>query len=195
MAAVRGLRRARLLIKGDYIMRIALALGFAALFVVSVAQAADRKIDEFYGRWIGSGQATKGIVNPVATQSRDSEVIIEKAADGFKISWTTMSSDVNDGSKSKVKTSSLTFKRAKKPGLFVEVKSGHAVDGKKTTWARVSGDTLSITQLVVAEDGQWDVTVYDRSLKGADAMGLAFTRISNGTIARQATLAMTKAKD
>ena len=176
-------------------MRIAFALGVAALFVVSVAQAADRKIEEFYGRWIGSGQATKGIVNPVATQSRDSEVIIEKAADGFKIRWTTMSTAVNDGSKSKVKTSELTFKKGKKAGLFVDVKSGYAMDGKKTTWARLSGDTLSITQLVVGADGQWDVTVYDRTLKSADDMSLAFTRITNGAIARQASLVMTKTKD
>jgi hypothetical protein len=177
-------------------MRIALALGFVALSFAATAQAADRKIDEFYGRWIGTGQATKGVVNPVATQSRDSEVTIEKAADGFKISWTTMSSDVGDASRSKVKTSFLTFKRGKSPNMFIDLKSGYALDAdKKTTWARVTGDTLSITQLVVAPDGQWDVTVYDRSLKGADEMTLAFTRISNGAIARQASLAMTRTKD
>jgi hypothetical protein len=176
-------------------MRMAFALGFIALALASAAEAADRKIEDFYGRWIGSGQATKGIVNPVTTQSRDSEVIIERAADGFKVTWTTMSSDVADASRAKVKTSSLTFKRGKKPNLFIDVKSGHAMDGKKTTWARITGDTLSIVQLVVAEDGQWDVTVYDRTLKGGDDMALAFTRITNGTIARQASLAMKRAKD
>jgi hypothetical protein len=134
-------------------------------------------------------------VNPVATQSRDSEVIIERAADGFKITWTTMSSDVSDASKAKVKTSTLTFKKGKTAGLYIDVKSGHALEGKKTTWARLAGDTLSISQLVVAEDGQWDATVYDRTLKGADEMTLAFTRITNGAIARQASLAMTRAKD
>jgi hypothetical protein len=176
-------------------MRLTAAVGFAALFLASAVQAADRKIDDFYGRWIGTGQATQGVVNPVATQSRDSEVIIEKAADGFKISWTTMSSTINDGSRSKVKATSMAFKRTKKSNVFVELKSGHALDGKKTTWARVSGDMLSIAQLVVAEDGQWDATVYDRTLKGTDQMSLAFTRVSNGTIARQASLLMTKAKD
>jgi len=168
------------------------ALAFAALFFVSAAQAADRKLEDFYGRWVGTGQATQG---PVATQSRDSEVIIEKAADGFKISWTTMSSMIEDGSRSKVKATSMTFKRTKKPGVFVELASGHALDGKKTTWARISGEMLSIAQLVVAEDGQWDATVYDRTLKGSDQMSLAFTRVKNGTIARQATLAMTKARN
>ncbi|MBL8783210.1 MAG: hypothetical protein JNL06_19925 [Alphaproteobacteria bacterium] len=176
-------------------MRIALALGFVALSLASAVQAADRKIDDFYGRWIGTGQATQGVAKPVATQARDSEVIIEKAADGFKISWTTMSSDVADMSKSKVKTSYLTFKRGKSAGLFVDLKSGYALDGKKTTWARLSGDTLSISQLVIGDDGQWDVTVYDRTLKGADQMALAFTRITNGAIGRQASLAMTRAKD
>lgn len=173
-------------------MRITAALAFAALFLVSAAQAADRRIDDFYGRWIGTGQATQG---QTATQSRDTEVIIEKAADGFKISWTTMSSMIEDGSRSKVKATSLTFRRTKKPGVFVELKSGHALEGKKTTWARISGDMLSIAQLVVADDGQWDATVYDRTLKGSDQMSLAFTRVKNGAIARQATLAMTKAKN
>ena len=107
-----------------------------------------------------------------------------------------MSSDVADLSKSKVKTSTLTFKGSKKPNLFIDVKSGYALEaGKKTTWARVTGDTLSISQLVVAEDGQWDVTVYDRTLKGTDDMALAFTRITNGAIARQASLTMKRAKD
>jgi hypothetical protein len=176
-------------------MRNALALWTAALLLATAAQAADRKIEDFVGRWIGTGQATQGVVNPKVTQSRDSEVVIEKAADGFKISWTTMSSAVDDGSKSKVKTSSLTFKKGKKPNVFTDVKSGNATEGKKTTWARISGDTLSITQLVIGDDGQWDVTVYDRSLKDGDRMNLAFTRITNGAIARQAALAMMRAKD
>jgi hypothetical protein len=177
-------------------MRIALALGFVALSLASVAQAADRKIDDFYGRWVGTGQSTTGVAKPVAEQARDSEVTFEKAADGFRISWTTMSSDVADLSKSKVKTSNLTFKRGKAPNLFIDVKSGYALEpGKKTTWARIKGDTLSISQLVVAEDGSWDVTVYDRTLKGTDDMTLAFTRITNGAIARQASLAMKRAKD
>ena len=47
-------------------MRFALALGLAAALISSAAQAADRKIDDFYGRWIGTGQATQGAV---ATQS------------------------------------------------------------------------------------------------------------------------------
>jgi hypothetical protein len=176
-------------------MRFARALSCAALLVVSAAQAADRKIEDFYGRWIGSGQATNGDAGAAAAQTRDSEVIIEKAADGFKITWTTMSSDLTDATRSKVSSSELTFKRGKKPGIFVEVKSGYAIDGKKTTWARVAGDTLSITQLAVAEDGQWDLTVYDRTLKDGDQMALAFTRMTNGTIARQASLAMTKARN
>lgn len=172
-------------------MRIALALGTAALMLASAVQAADRKIDDFMGRWIGSGQATQG---QTPTQSRDSEVIIEKALTGFKISWTTMSSNVGDGSKSKVKTSILNFKKGKHPAVFIDEKAGNAVEGKKTTWARLSGDTLSITQLVIADDGQWDVTVYDRTLKDATHMNLTFTRFTNGQVARQATLSMTKAQ-
>ncbi|MEQ1754089.1 MAG: hypothetical protein ABL973_08135 [Micropepsaceae bacterium] len=176
-------------------MRLALALGLACALISSVAQAADRKVDDFVGRWIGTGQATQGPTSPVATQSRDSEVIIEKTADGFKISWTTMSSDVGNGSESKVKASSLTFKPGKHANLFVDLKSGDAMQGKKTTWARIAGDTLTINQLVIGEDGQWDVTVYDRTLKDADHMNLAFTRVTNGAIARQAKLAMTRSKE
>ena len=175
-------------------MRFSVLFGLAAMFLSSVAQAADRKIDEFYGRWIGTGTANQGAAGSAASQSRDSEVIIEKTADGFKISWTTMSSDVGNGSQSKVKASSLTFKASKKAGVFVDLKSGDAMQGKKTTWARVSGDTLTINQLVIADDGQWDVTVYDRTLKDADHMNLAFTRLTNGVVARQARLSMSRSK-
>lgn len=176
-------------------MRLALMLGLAAALVSSVAQAADRKIDDFAGRWIGTGQATQGMVNPTPTQSRDSEVVIEKAPGGFRISWTTMSSALDDGSKAKVKATSLSFRASKKPGVFVDAKSGDALQGKKTTWARISGDTLIINQLVVGDNGEWDVTVYERTLKDANAMNLSFTRITNGTIARQARLEMVRSKD
>jgi hypothetical protein len=175
-------------------MRLAFALGFVAALAASVAQAADRKLDDFVGRWVGSGQATQGPVNPTVTQARDSEVIIEKTSDGFKISWTTMSSDVSDGSKSKVKTSVLTFKKGKQPNVYAELKSGDAMAGKKTTWALISGDTLQINQLVISDDGTFDVTVYKRTLKGTEQMHLEFTRFANGSIVRQATLSMTKAK-
>lgn len=171
-------------------MRLSIVLGFAAALVASVAQAADRKVDDFVGRWIGTGQATEGAANPVATQSRDSEVVIERVADGFKVSWTTMSSDLDDGSKAKVKASSLTFKGTRKPGLFVDVKSGDPLKGKKSTWARIEGDALTINQLVVGDDGQWDVTTYQRTLTGSDQMKLHFTRIKNGTVSREARLEM-----
>jgi hypothetical protein len=58
----------------------------------------------------------------------------------------------------------------------------------------ISGDTLQINQLVIGDDGTFDVTVYKRTLKDADHMNLEFTRFANGAIARQATLAMTRAK-
>ena len=176
-------------------MRIATVLALAALSFSSTAQAADRKIGDFFGRWLGTGEATQGATAPVKTQSRDTELIIERAADGFKISWTTMSSDVTSPTKSKVKTAEMTFKPGAKPGFFVELKAGNALDGKKTTWARLSGDTLTINQLVVADDGKWDVSVYDRTLKDKDTMELAFTRISDGKIGRQASLKMTRAKE
>jgi hypothetical protein len=106
-----------------------------------------------------------------------------------------MSSDVSAPTKSKVKTAELTFKPGGKPGYFVEVKAGNPLEGKKSTWARLSGDTLTINQLVVADDGQWDVTVYDRTLKDPSTMEMAFSRISNGKMGRQASLRMTRAKE
>ena len=54
---------------------------------------------------------------------------------------------------------------------------------------------LTINQLVVSEDGQWDMTVYDRTLKDSDHMNLSFTRLTNGTIGRQAKLSMTRSKE
>jgi len=176
-------------------MRIATMLALVALSVSSTAQAADRKIDEFFGRWLGTGEATQNAAAPVKTQSRDSEVIIERAGDGFKISWTTMSSDVSAPTKSKVKTAELTFKPGGKPGYFVDVKAGNPLEGKKSTWARFSGDTLTINQLVVADDGQWDVSVYERTLKDPNTMEMAFTRLTNGKVARQASLKMTRSKE
>ena len=39
------------------------------------------------------------------------------------------------------------------------------------------------------------MTVYDRTLKDNDHMNLSFTRLTNGTIGRQAKLSMMRSKE
>ena len=166
-----------------------LATVFVLLFS-SVAWAEDKAMADFIGQWVGSGVSKDG---PAANQSRDGEVVISKSADGFKINWTTMRTQIDDQASSVVKTSSLTFKSTEKPNVFHGLESGDPLKGKKAIWATISGSTLKIQQFIVEADGAWTIQMYDRTLTSPTTMDVTFKRVTNGEVARQASLKLTKA--
>ena len=161
--------------------------------------AADRKIEDFYGRYLGQG--TEMRVDPAApmkkpAQKRMSEVIIEpaKGTDGFIISWSTLrAKDHNNpgAAEADVKTYHQTFRTTTQSGVFNDITSGDPLRGATTSWAHLHGSTLSIFQVQLDPEGGYYVTQYDRTLtpKGMD---VRFTRIENSKIVRAVQLSLAK---
>src|SRR5215468_196868 len=113
-----------------------LAVGFV-LAATAPAFAADRKIEDFFGRYLGQGAELK--VDPAQPlgkppQKRMSEVIIEpaKEKDGFIISWSTMrAKDLKTpgANEADVKTYHQVFHATDQGNFFTEENSGDPVKG------------------------------------------------------------------
>ena len=154
-------------------------------FAAGFAQAADRKISDFYGVYLGHGE-TEAVAGSERPEKRFSQVVIRPAAaeKGFTIEWSTLRLAGDElPSTAETKTYTQTFRATDKPNKFSDVTSGDLNLGQDASWAVITGDTLSIVQISVGPGGNYYVTHYDRSLteKGMD---VRFTRFENSRIVR-----------
>jgi hypothetical protein len=180
---------------GCYAMRAVLLI--AALLFASPFQAfaADRKIEDFYGAYLGHGaEEPVGAAGDMEKQTRFSQVIIRPAKEenGFSIEWSTLKLKGDDiPREADTKTYMQTFRAADRPNLYRDITSGDVNLGQDASWAVINGETLSIVQVSVAPDGAYFVTHYDRTLtpKGMD---VRFTRFENSRIVRAVKLSLFK---
>lgn len=171
----------------------------SVLFIVGLAfpsAAADRKISDFVGAYLGHGSeevvGPKGVTDQ-EKQTRFSQVIIRPAAEnGFSIEWSTLKLKGDDvPSQADTKTYVETFRATDKPNFYRDVTSGDPNLYQDTAWAVINGNTLSIVQISVSSEGNYFVTHYDRTLtdKGMD---VRFTRFENSQIVRAVKLSLLK---
>ena len=175
------------------LLSLLLTIGFTAPSV-----AADRKIQDFFGAYLGRG-AEETVGDAAKTdadapkQTRFSQVIIRPAGEGgFTIEWATLKLKGDDiPSQADTKSYSQTFRVGDHPNLFKDVTSGDPNLNQDASWAVINGDTLSIVQFSLAADGNYFLTHYDRTLtpKGMD---VRFTRFENSRIVRAVQLSLLK---
>jgi hypothetical protein len=172
-------------------------LGFVfAVGLLTPSFAADRKIEDFYGAYLGHG-AEEAVSETSSAdkqkQTRYSQVIIRPAGEnGFSIEWSTLKLKGDDiPSQADTKTYVETFRGTDKPGFFRDVTSGDPNLFQDAAWATINGDTLSIVQVSVAPDGNYFVTHYDRTLT-SQGMDVRFTRFENSRIVRAVKLSLFK---
>ncbi|MCE9521008.1 MAG: hypothetical protein K8S25_01090 [Alphaproteobacteria bacterium] len=170
----------------------------AAFVVASTIQAfaTDRKVEDFYGAYLGHGEEEALGAAPTGDmekQTRFSQVIIRPAAEnGFTIEWATLKLKGDEiPREADTKSYTQTFRGTQKPNLYRDVTSGDPNLGADTSWAVINGDTMSVVQISVAADGGYFVTHYDRTLteKGMD---VRFTRFENSRIVRAVRLNLFK---
>ncbi len=164
-----------MLSKARYIVVVGL-LGW--LNPISAALAADNlSINAFFGTWKGSGESHTPD-NYFGMNARDLDVTIKPSGVGFNVTWTTITYPGGEESLAKVKkkTASIDFMPSGKPGLFKAAPNGDPLAGEAYTWARIKGQTLTVYQLTVDNNGAYVIQSYDRTLTGF-AMELTFARI------------------
>jgi hypothetical protein len=176
----------------------AVSLGILAFLAFAFcAQAADRKIEDFYGVYLGHGAEEPGDAAAAKDQpktSRFSQVILRPASAerGFTIEWATLKLKGDElPSEANTKSYVQTFRATERPDVYRDVTSGDPNLGADMSWAVINGATLSIVQVTVSPDGNYFVAHYDRTLtdKGMD---VRFTRFENSRVVRAVKLSLIK---
>jgi hypothetical protein len=124
-----------------------------------------------------------------------SRVVTAAAGTGFTITWSTLYIDDENPSDVKIKDSTeITFAATDTPTLFKQKDAPELFSGKPHYWARIEGNTLHVSALVLDADGTYDVTHYARTLDG-DAMRLEFTRFKDGQLQREVSGTLTRSAE
>ncbi|NQU72600.1 MAG: hypothetical protein HQ514_18775 [Rhodospirillales bacterium] len=165
--------------------RIKWAISLAAVFLAMAAparlQAADLPVSAFFGTYSGGGVAENEDSIYFAVTARDMDVVIRPEGPGFKVTWTSVIRRGGDPSNPKIKrkSTSRAFMPTKRPGIFRAADSADPVSCKEMCWARIKGQSLIVYQMVIGDDGAYQLQRYARTLSGL-GMQLTFTRLKDG---------------
>lgn len=148
---------------------------------------APKPIDYFFGIFQGETKVIEGASADTEAAGRMSRVEAKAADNGFTITWSTLYIDEENPSLLKIKDSTeIAFVATDNPAVFKAAKPNDLWTGKPHYWARIDGDTLHVSALVLDADGTYDVTHYARTVQG-DSMRLDFTRFKDGALQRHVT--------
>jgi len=170
---------------------------FVIVFVLALfaapSFAADRKVEDFYGAYLGHGEEVPLAESDKQKRARFSQVIIRPAKEekgGFMVEWSTMKLKGDDlPAPVDTKTYALTFRPTDQPNVYRDVPT--SPKEHEASWAVVSKDTLSVIQMSVSPDGGYLVARYDRKLT-SKGMDVHFTRVENGRLVRSVKLNLLK---
>ena len=137
--------------------------------------AADARLDDFLGPWIGHTVSDAPI-------ERRGTVLIERRGDGggFAVTWTSFEAE-EDGEPTE-RQRQLAFVPAERAGLWRGEGANDPVGGT-AAWAYVAGRTLTINVVAVLADGRLERQVYYRTLTN-DGLTLAYRRFLDDEVAR-----------
>ena len=164
-------------------MATVLALAFVLLPAVAAAQA----IDPFLGRFAGESVLVSG----KDEAKRDLTVEITKSPDGkgFLVLWKTVihKASGKDEEQPADKVRFVPTKRdhiasaASRQDMFGKQVPIDPISGKDPYyWARIRGKTLSVFNILINDDGGYEMQVYHRMLTDDGGMKVEFQRIRDG---------------
>ena len=181
-------------IAGVFALTLLIAFGLPAS---RTAQAADRKISEFYGSYTGQTISVQG----EGLSARDLSVQIKPTKRGFNLSWTTVNYK-KGGAKSR-KSYSIDFSKSRRKGVWGSAQRRDAFgnmrpinplnEGDPFVWATIKGDTLTVYALLITEAGGYELQTYARTLT-ASGLQLSFTRLRDGRQLKAITGVLLKKK-
>jgi hypothetical protein len=151
-----------------------------------------KPVSYFVGIFQGDTTVQQGAGAGSQASTRQSRVEITADGTGFVITWATLYVDDDNPAVFKIKDSTkIGFRPTTTPGAYGQADAGALWTGKPYYWARIEGDTLNVSALVLDADGSYDVTHYARTLQG-DTMRLEFTRFKDGMLDRTVTGTLTR---
>ena len=173
-------------------MRVMLTV--LALAIVLAPAAAAQGIDPFVGRFAGESTQLSG----KDEAKRDLTIEISKSPDGkgFLVAWKTVihkaSGKDEEQPADKVRfiptRRDNIFSAASRQDMFGKQVPIDPISGKDPYyWARVRGKTLSVYNILINDDGGYEMQVYHRTLTDDGGMKVEFQRIRDGAPQRTVT--------
>jgi hypothetical protein len=151
------------------------------VFCIAAGQAwaADRKIEDFYGEYVGQtiSETDRGL------NERDIAVSIKAIKKGFEVGWTT--TIPKPGGEASRKSYKIKFQKSKRANIYAAGMRPNYFGGwvpldpmksEPYIWARIKEATLTVYAMHVIDDGSYEMQTYDRTLT-KEGMRLDFTRI------------------
>ncbi len=172
-------------------LRKAICFALAILAAMAVP-AVCQTIDPFVGRFEGKSTATSG---DDKTQ-RDLTVIVTKGEDGkgFTVEWKTVIHGRGGGDDERHEK--VRFIATKRPSIY---SAGSRMDmfgklvpidpilGDAYYWARIREQTISVFNILITEDGGYEMQVFHRTLRPDGGMTVEFRRSRDGAEMRTVT--------
>jgi hypothetical protein len=172
------------------------ALAILGLLAAGDADAAPAELERFFGAYVGV--ATVEDLKTGEVRQRDMDIVIEPYRDdGFAIRWinVTLVDGRRDVPGVERRVQNVLFEKAEGRDMYVEVTANNPfrereetrpLHGDPVRWASLDDDTLHVYAFVVAEDGTYELQIYDRVLteKGID---IVFQRIVDDEVLRRIT--------
>ena len=153
-------------------------LAFALLLLLSgwggPAAAADARLEEFFGPWIGQ------TIGDQPVERRGTLLLEPREPDGFAVEWTSFEAEA-DG-EAKMRQRRLAFAPSQRQGLWRAEGANDPVAGP-AAWAYIAERTLTINIVAVQDDGRLERQVYYRTLT-RDGLTLAYRRFLDDEIER-----------
>ena len=159
----------------------------ALLLWTGSAAAKDLDIAAFFGVWEGNAVSESDISLYFRLSSRDINVEVRPAGDGFAITWKTVQRQKGDPNSptEELKAATTTYRLAR-PGVWgAEGNADPLSSGSPYSWAYVQDNTLVVKSMAIRADGTHEMQIYERTLTGT-GMELKFTRLQDGAEVRTA---------
>jgi len=165
------------------VVTVTVMIWMACLVVVaSPSSAADAALSQFFGEYVG--HATQAPNEPLAP--RDLSIKIRPhGSDSFTLEWTTVILRA-DGPKRQSYTVDFSpserrniYSSAMHRDLFGQSEPLDPLKGDPYLWARINDRTLTVYAMLIADDGGYEMQIYERTLTEG-GMLLKFSRNRNG---------------
>jgi hypothetical protein len=167
----------------------------AAVVLATQAAYANADLRRFVGKYSGNAEVEQ---LDGSIEQRDMSVTIGETYNGFEVQWSTAIRRA-DG-REKTKSYEIEFQPTERRGVFAAAMKtnvfGHTVQmnpmkGEPFVWARVIDDTLTVFSLYVAENGDYLMQQYDRTLADG-GLRLDFSLHRNGLPSRTVSTFLTR---
>lgn len=168
-----------------------LKAAFAALTLSGVASAAETGLEAFSGQWVGKVTVETAGATDFPTSVRDSGLTVTPGSDGgFKLEWSTVKREKGDPNRpdEAVTDVELNFAASGENRWLI---GGDLTAGQAVWIARLDDTTLTISGFAITEGGQGELQTYVRTIEDG-TMGLIYTRVVDGVVARRASGTLTR---